>query len=502
MSTIEIENIGPVERLVIPVPEEGGLVVLSGRNGVGKSNSLEAVESLANGKGKLSVRDGALKGSVSGLGATITVGRSTRRLGELEVETLEGKLSIAELVDPGLKSDDAADAKRIKALVSLTGSEPSISEFYKLLGGKDRFEDIVSPTAADAEDWITMADRIKRDIEKQARKEEDAAEYQEGKARGLCDVAEQADEVIEDSHALQKELMEAAQILSTLQERKAQAEKAADNSRAAQERIKRLAEGLDDRICMLRDKKLQSEQECEVLNREVGVMEQQIAELQSHLRLAKQRLSEEANVLKDVTSRLEEALNDQVEVEELTKVASVVPQRIEAEEVEQAQDRVRVIQARIEAAAIARKAASKMEEARRIKHKAAEHRKTAIELRNAARATDDVLSELVGRTCNILRVEHGRLVLDTNRGATYFSDLSHGERWKLAIDIAVDQLGSQGIVVLPQEAFEGLDPIARSVIHEHAKLRKVLVLTAENSASSQIEAKEFEPGTQRLEVIG
>ncbi|XZE18780.1 hypothetical protein SH449x_004084 [Pirellulaceae bacterium SH449] len=490
---IEIENIGPVERLVIPVPEEGGLVVLQGRNGVGKSNSLEAVQGLATGKGKLSVRDGALKGSISGLGATITVGRSTRRLGELEVETIEGKLSIADLVDPGLKSDDAADAKRIKALVSLTGASASASEFYKLLGSKERFEKLVSPNACDCDDWVSMAERIKRDIEKEARKEEDLAEYQDGKARGYADVAEQFDGVIEDPAVLKQELMEAAQEVSTLQERRKQAIAAADRAKKETERMARLSDGLDDRIQMLRTKKKNSESDCEVYQRAIGVMEKQIAELQSNLQQARQKLSSESSKLKDITERLGEAINDQVEVEELQQSSSTLPASVELEEIEAAKARFAAIEARIEAAAIAREAAAKVEEARAIKHKAAEHRRNAIELRNAAKGTDDVLSELVGRTCNVLRVEHGRLVLDTNRGATYFAELSHGERWKLAIDIAVDQLGNNGIVVVPQEAFEGLDPIARAVINDHAKHRRVLVLTAENSASSEIEAREFEP---------
>lgn len=492
---IEIENIGPVEKLSIPVPEDGGLVVLQGRNGAGKSNSLEAVQGLATGKGKLSVRDGALSGSITGLGARITVGRSTRRLGELEVETLEGKLSIADLVDPGLKSDDAADAKRIKALVSLTGTSASASEFYKLLGGKERFEKLVSPNACDCDDWVSMAEKIKRDIEKEARKEEDLAEYQDGKARGYADVAEQFDGVIEDPAVLKQELMEAAQQVSTLQERRNQAIAAADRSKKETERMARLSDGLDDRIEMLRAKKESSERQCEIYQREIGVMEQQIAELQSHVRGFTENLAMEASKLKDITERLADAINDQVEVEELRESSSTLPAPVDVDEIEAAKARFAAIEARIEAAAVAREAAAKVEEARAIKYKAAEHRRTAIELRNAAKGTDDVLSALVGRTCKVLRVEHGRLVLDTTRGATYFSELSHGERWKLAIDIAVNQLGNNGIVVVPQEAFEGLDPVARTIIHDHAKYRKVLVLTAENSASSQIEAKEFEPET-------
>ncbi len=102
MSTIELTNIGPIEHLVIPVPERGGLCVLRGRNGRGKTKALEAVESALTGRGKLDVRDGALRGEVEAFGVTLKIGRSTRRTGELEVQSLDGRLSPAELVDPGL----------------------------------------------------------------------------------------------------------------------------------------------------------------------------------------------------------------------------------------------------------------------------------------------------------------------------------------------------------------------------------------------------------------
>ena len=37
MSVIEIKNIGPISTASIPIPEGGGVVVLRGKNGSGKS---------------------------------------------------------------------------------------------------------------------------------------------------------------------------------------------------------------------------------------------------------------------------------------------------------------------------------------------------------------------------------------------------------------------------------------------------------------------------------
>jgi DNA repair exonuclease SbcCD ATPase subunit len=52
MKNIEIKNIGPIASVTIPVPEAGGVVVLTGRNGSGKSHALEAVSAATTGQGE------------------------------------------------------------------------------------------------------------------------------------------------------------------------------------------------------------------------------------------------------------------------------------------------------------------------------------------------------------------------------------------------------------------------------------------------------------------
>jgi len=56
MPTVEIQNVGPIEHLTLPVPEGGGIVVLRGRNGTGKTLSLDAIDRLTSGRGDVSVR--------------------------------------------------------------------------------------------------------------------------------------------------------------------------------------------------------------------------------------------------------------------------------------------------------------------------------------------------------------------------------------------------------------------------------------------------------------
>ena len=125
-----VKNIGPVFELALPVPEQGGLVILRGANGVGKTKTLEAVQALVTGRGSLAARDGQVRGEVVGWGARLSVARSTRRTGELAVTSLEGRMDITELVDPGIRELMAADARRIKALIGLSGVKADPAAYH------------------------------------------------------------------------------------------------------------------------------------------------------------------------------------------------------------------------------------------------------------------------------------------------------------------------------------------------------------------------------------
>ena len=50
------------------------------------------------------------------------------------------------------------------------------------------------------------------------------------------------------------------------------------------------------------------------------------------------------------------------------------------------------------------------------------------------------------------------------------------------MDIAVDAVGPEGLIVVAQESFEGLDPVNRSELQKHALERKAVILTAEADA--------------------
>ncbi len=129
MSKVVVENVGPVKSFAFEIPADGGVVILRGRNGAGKSHVLDAVQSLVSGDGSVPLRDGQAKGKVEGLGATIKLAKRTIRSGALEVESLTGDVDPATLVDPGIADPERADAARIKALLTLAGVQATPADF-------------------------------------------------------------------------------------------------------------------------------------------------------------------------------------------------------------------------------------------------------------------------------------------------------------------------------------------------------------------------------------
>jgi hypothetical protein len=91
---------------------------------------------------------------------------------------------------------------------------------------------------------------------------------------------------------------------------------------------------------------------------------------------------------------------------------------------------------------------------------------------------DGVLTGLVSDLCAAIRIEDGRLVVTTTRGRTLFGELSHGERWRLALEFAIGAVGRGGVLVCPQEAWEGLDPGNREMVAELLTGSGVVMFTA------------------------
>jgi len=473
--TIRLENVGPIDRLSIPLPD-AGVVVLRGRNGAGKSHALAAVDSLIGGRGRPPCRDGARKGLVEGVGAKITIGRSTRRTGEAEVVTLEGRLDISQLVQPPIKDEEAADRQRIKALIQLSGQPADAQTFKTILPDDIELGELLAPGDL-AGDPVSVASKIKRALEAEARRFERTAADALSRANTLegqigdaaLDVLDEQD-AVEQRRGAEAELEKALLALRELETRAEQVEQ----RRQQAEKAKQTLDSLRSQV--------PADQSIESLEVEEAELAGKIEKLERALAVARERRQQ-------LRRQLDQARRVQAQIEQLEQVVAKVPEPVPGEQIEQAR----------QAVAEARKEYDRAVEAvriYRIQQQALEARQqlraaeiSAERLRRAARATDDVLNDLVGRVTGRLRVEAGRLVCDTDRGVEPFSELSPGERWRIALEIAVEQVGQGGLVTVPQECWEGLDPINRAEIAEIARQVGVVILTAEADQCEEIRAE-------------
>ncbi|GIW60029.1 MAG: hypothetical protein KatS3mg087_1095 [Patescibacteria group bacterium] len=468
MKTINIENIGPIKKLAIPLPD-AGVVVLRGRNGVGKSHALAAVDALVSGRGRPPCRDGAQQGVVDGVGARLTIGRSARRTGEAEVITLEGRLDISQLVQPPIKDEEAADRQRIKALIQLSGKSANVEDFELILPPGINVYDLID--AEDAkDDPVVVAGRIKRALEAEARRWEKVAEEHNAEAFVLAKQVHEkpsVDGVLwaqvqhQPSVVRAQAEMKLAGAIAKLREIEAKQEMAAKHAAQVENAKKALAE-LQSLESVSPDK----------IDAEILDLDQKIRELQEAIAAAHEKK-------KQLIKQREQAAVIHQQIEELRRVISEGVEMISQDQIIAA--RIAVDEARywceevnlaIEKAALECRITRAKEEADKASGRAQEFRDSAL-------AVDSVLSALVSRVTKRLRVESGRLVCDTDRGVEPFSELSPGERWRIALEIAAEQVGQGGLVTVPQEAWEALDPVHRSEISVIAKQVGVVILTAE-----------------------
>lgn len=461
---ITLKNIGPIENVTIPVPAEGGVVVLRGRNGSGKSTALDAIQTAITGKGKPPLRDKAAKGEVHAGGVSLTVAKSVRRSGELVVTSLDSRLSVADLVDPGIVDPLRADASRIKALVNLSRAEIQPGDLHgfpdNLLDGLN----LADPVAAMAE--------LKKRLDIGAREYEKLAKDSAAKAAALLESAGDPGP-LPDEAALQAALSAAQRQMDRLNDQAQQAAAAQSRAAAAQAKlatmervdVAALTVARDHAVSNAEAKRRAAQQLKDAYNAAVEAFKSATAErdqwqtrLESAIQVADMRAQLEAQIA--------ESLIPAPSPEQRAAAQTALDTALQAMQ-SAAQTRA-AHQAHAQGDAHAAEAQRLEEESNQLRRK--------------ARQTEEILSEIIADLGCPLRCLDGRLITDTARGPTYYSDLSEGERWKLALDIAVNALGERGLLVVPQSAWEGLDPDNRALIANHAKESGVVVITAECAA--------------------
>jgi hypothetical protein len=489
-NTIVAENLGPIANLEFAL-KEPGVTVLVAPNGSGKSILLEAVQSAAVGSGKLPLRDRTRKGKLEAFGACITIGGTCRHTGAFEVEHIEGRFDLAQLVDPQLKSPAAADRARIKALVTLTGVAASPSLFEKHEAFVD-FRELVTVETLACEDLVEMAARVKAQYDEAALQKERYADRESGQAAALMpspdlDLNDEHDDAI-----LQGEYDRCRDEYVTLVNRRDSVVKASQRSEEATNILKQLnAEGLEAEANTLQFETETLTKSIDALNETLNSLRMQIVKVEADIKSAKDKIFENTRRTKDIAQQMKL-------VEEAQKaVGAIIGKPPSDKEIQDAQEQMELAKAAIEHGSKIRKAIESANESHKHRANAKSLAEKAQRYRDAAKATDEVLSSCL--KCPQLRVESdgksARIVTDTDRGIGIpYHELSDGERWTIAIDIGADQVGEGGLLVISQVGWEGIDGAHRLLIDKRAKERKVYILTAE-AASDPNAPKQIVPTT-------
>ena len=480
--TISAENLGPIANLSFAL-EDWGVTVLTAPNGSGKTILLQAVQAAARGEGKLPLRDRTRRGKVEAFGATITIGGTCRHTGGFEVTNLEGRFDLAALVDPRIKTPASADAARIKSLVSMTGVEASVNLFRADSAFED-FDTVVTPASLASTDLVDMAAKIKADYDQAALSRERLSERESGQALALVppsdlDLDEECDHEI-----LQAEYNEARDEVTRLSEQVKTAKESRKNIEDSQALLQRMGDtGLTaDRQRVEAEIKSASDA-ITLKSARITAIQLEVRQLETEIVSCRTAVNAGNIKLSDIDAQLVllEAAKATV-----AKAVSAMPDEDEILEANEAMART---QKAIERGVLIR--AAKVDATKIIQHRAAAKEATqkAAKYRDAGKQTDEVLSGVI--KCPQLRVESdgktARLVTDHPvRGKSIpYHDLSDGEKWTIAIDIGADYVGADGLLVISQIGWEGIDGANERIIHQHAYSRKVYILTAAASVDPE-----------------
>lgn len=506
-NTVTIEGIGPIRNpFEIEFDSEGGIVVLEGLNESGKSTALKSTRALLGSGEALQHTDGFDRGSVlwNGGEARITVAKQTRSSGKIGVARLEGVDPMA-LVDPGIKDPEKADDERIRVLALLTGVKLDATPFAKLVGGEEALKLIARAGSYMKTSPVDMVKAFKSDFQDAARKLKEQAKNEGIKAEGIRKLVGEVDTEAPHNEA------ELASAHRAAVERETLARGRAQEARGRAQRIAEAGAKLEE-FAKGRGGISSVEARSKFVEAEELLQARAAEESESQIRLTEARAAYQAaeKAAQDAQLRTREARKAVQDAAQTVKTAQAAEESLEAARVlagssvedmgpsdEELAALTRSADAaakRMQVGAIVRDALRKLTDAEKCERTAQELLDEAARFDEAAEGCEEILTlEIQAKSPRGLRVRGGRLVVSSPRSPEeIFAERSAGARTKIAVDIAIDAIGEGGLLVLSQEAFEGLDPVARRELHDHLRSRKTSMLTAACS-DGPLRATPFDP---------
>lgn len=460
----EISNSGPIKKLRFKA-EPGSVTVLRGPNGSGKTTALNDINRVMGGKApKSTKRDGAMNGHVKAPGVTlrVTVAGNGRPSGDLEVTPVDVDLTIADIVDPGVKDPVAADRRRVEALVHVLQKSADLSRFDKAVEpGGIPVEDLASQKTIGCTDVVGMARSLKRDVDEYARDMEKDADDLSAEAEAIRELCAGIDLSKEsDPDALEAEVEKARDALSQLRVR-------VDES-------KRLRESVGDVTAPTADEVQEAEENLRVLTNQSTAAAELVLELRDELRQAE----ENADNLKRLVDNADITLKRLRTASEAAKVVGAAPTD---EELVAASQRLEAARKAQTDGASVRLAKEKAPIADKKETEAMFIREKAEVMRNCGKQVLLTLSELIGG--ELFQVdEDGRLLANhPKRGWMFYSEMSDGERWERAIKVVAEEFKEtpHSLLLLPQAAWQDLDATARRAVVDAVKDTPLAIITGE-----------------------
>jgi len=462
--TIEIDKVGAINHLSIPLPEGGGLVVLKGRNGAGKSTAIKSVESLYDpiARKGLETSDKSIDpGTIHGKGVRVKLGKSKSTIGELVCDSIDGGLDPSVFVDPGIKDEVKADAKRLHVLVRLSGLKILKSDWMSLTGGK--YEDLVQA------DPIETADRIRRAIHTEAKMLEEQIEKRSREADALIrpamdqdlSLADKADTFADLLDQLRKDLFSAA-----IENKNA----IEQNAKVTEAKLK--LDGIARPVSVS-----EVESELEGHNKGIRILESEMEDLGRELKKKEIDLQEMKFRKEQFETQIENSRRLQKLIDDLESSAALeIQPTIDVSEIEARIAKGTEVHRQ---AVIAKEVRDNQLKGESVKAELEKEKTEAKKLREVARGTDSIFGrQLSSMGFTDVIVDDGRLKVKSDRGLELVSELSDGERWRLAIKVAANGLGEGAILPVEQAAYEGLDPENRLLIRDLARKKKIVIVTA------------------------
>lgn len=499
---IRVKNVGPIPRFTFTVPEKGGVVRLTGDNGIGKSILLDAVQSLVTKTGSLPVKDGTESASIEGLGATLRVARKASRGGELVFESVSSKFSVADFIDPGIDDAEAADAARVRSLIGLLGLKADVG-LFKRIATEKTISLIARPETLKKTDLLELAKGLKRDFEAAARTAGDTADNLLQKAAARAAVADGIDLEEETDAQILQQLFESAMNQRNAITASADAYRAAVAASAeAAEAIGKLKEPapapdkaeLESAVQSAKSRFVGAEQSVKNLEADLARLQAALAEARSTLALAAKDV-ESASTAQRLAAGAESAKElYRAELSRLQAIVANVPVPVPAEQIEAAECGVSVARQAIERAEVVRNAKRAIAEAEKLRSESRDSRALYETHSEAAKGIESILSEQIAVSVpGRLAMRAGRLVTPTERGPeTPLGELSEGERVRFTLELLIPLLKAKTkypLLVIPQENWESLQPTSRRLIESLVHGTDVVILAAE-CADGELQAVE------------